>query len=125
LKAFCKMLFTYGRGRAEQFRLHPTPGSALNFVPPLFVVYLALAVALAGWFGLVVFVPLALYFLLVFAQTAVSMTTKGVVRSLLAMPLLVAPHVFYGLGFLRGLTTRLKSPGDKPVTEVTLENMTP
>ena len=28
---------TYGRGRAEQFRLHPTPGSALNFVPPLFL----------------------------------------------------------------------------------------
>ena len=40
LKAFAKMLLTYGRGRAEQFRLHPTPGSALNFVPPLFCVYL-------------------------------------------------------------------------------------
>src|SRR6185503_133113 len=50
LKAFCKMLLTYGRGRAEQFRLHPTPGSALNFVPPLFVLYLALIPVLA-WFG--------------------------------------------------------------------------
>src|SRR4029077_9061028 len=36
LKAFVKMLLNYGRGRAEQFRLHPTVGSALNFVPPLF-----------------------------------------------------------------------------------------
>jgi glycosyltransferase involved in cell wall biosynthesis len=36
MKAFIKMLFNYGRGRAEQFRLHPTPGSILNFVPPLF-----------------------------------------------------------------------------------------
>src|SRR5512137_671744 len=40
LRAFAKMLITYGRGRAEQFRLHPTPGSALNFVPPLFCLYL-------------------------------------------------------------------------------------
>src|ERR1019366_3606265 len=40
LKSFAKMLMTYGRGRAEQFRLHPTRGSALNFVPPLFCLYL-------------------------------------------------------------------------------------
>jgi len=39
LRAFGRMLMTYGRGRAEQFRLHPTLGSALNFVPPLFLVY--------------------------------------------------------------------------------------
>ena len=42
LRAFCRMLMTYGRGRAEQFRLHPTPGSVLNFVPPLFVLYMIL-----------------------------------------------------------------------------------
>src|ERR1700741_3102494 len=48
LKAFCKMLMTYGRGRAEQFRLHPTPGSALNFVPPLFCLYLAALLVLAA-----------------------------------------------------------------------------
>ena len=48
LKAFCKMLTTYGRGRAEQFREHPTFGSALNFVPPLFVLYLLLTPALAA-----------------------------------------------------------------------------
>ena len=40
LKAFVKMLLNYGRGRAEQFRLHPTIGSAPNFVPPLFCLYL-------------------------------------------------------------------------------------
>ena len=32
LGAFCRMLITYGRGRAEQFRLHPGPGSLLNFL---------------------------------------------------------------------------------------------
>ena len=125
LKAFCRMLFTYGRGRAEQFRLHPTPGSALNFVPPLFVVYLLLAAAVAGWLGPLVFVPLGVYGLVVFAQTMVSMMRKGMLRSFLAMPLLVASHVFYGLGFLRGLTTQLKASGDRPATEVTLEQLNP
>src|SRR5439155_18075207 len=33
LKAFAKMLLTYGRGRTEQVRLHPTFRSALNFIP--------------------------------------------------------------------------------------------
>ncbi len=125
LKAFCKMLFTYGRGRAEQFRLHPTPGSALNFVPPLFCLYLLAVPLLAMWFGLFVFAPLALYFVAVFAQTAVSMISKGFIRGLLASPLLVASHVLYGLGFWRGLFTKLKASGGKPATEVNLEMMAP
>jgi cellulose synthase/poly-beta-1,6-N-acetylglucosamine synthase-like glycosyltransferase len=124
LRAFCKMLFTYGRGRAEQFRLHPTPGSALNFVPPLFCVYLVAAPLLALGLGAVVFAPLPLYLLTVLAQTAVSMAAKGFRCSLLAAPLLVASHVFYGLGFWRGLFTKLKRVGDKPVAEVNLETVT-
>jgi cellulose synthase/poly-beta-1,6-N-acetylglucosamine synthase-like glycosyltransferase len=124
LRAFCTMLFTYGRGRAEQFRLHPTPGSALNFVPPLFCVYLVAAPVLALGLGAVVFAPLALYLLTVLAQTAVSMAAKGFLCSLLAAPLLVASHVFYGLGFCRGLFTKLKRAGEKPVTEVNLETVT-
>jgi hypothetical protein len=119
------MLFTYGRGRAEQFRLHPTPGSALNFVPPLVCIYLVAAPLLALGLGAVVFAPFALYLLTVLAQTAVSMAAKGFLRSLLAAPLLVASHVFYGLGFWRGLFTRLKQRGDKPVTAVNLEKVTP
>ncbi|MBK7998404.1 MAG: hypothetical protein IPK15_06735 [Verrucomicrobia bacterium] len=123
LYAFCKMLFTYGRGRAEQFRLHPTPGSALNFVPPLFVVYLEASLVTARWLGPVVFAPLGLYLLTVVVQTLVSMASKGVVRSLLAMPLVVASHIFYGLGFWRGLFTTLKPAGQKPAVEVQLETI--
>ena len=52
IKAFAKMLMTYGRGRAEQFRVHPTFGSALNFVPPLFCVFL-IALPFLGKIGLV------------------------------------------------------------------------
>ena len=125
LRAFCRMLFTYGRGRAEQFRLHPTPGSALNFVPPLFCVYLVVSMAGAFWLGPAVFAPLGLYLLCVIVQTLASARSKGLVRSLLASPLLVASHVFYGLGFWRGLLTRLKVPGQKSAVEVQLDTLAP
>ena len=118
--AFCKMLMTYGRGRAEQFRLHPTPGSALNLVPPLFCVYLVLVPTLAWRFPLGLW-PLAAYALAVLGQTMASVSHHGLGRSLLASPLLVLTHVFYGLGFWRGLFTRLKPAGEKPAMEVTLE----
>lgn len=129
LRAFCKMMFTYGRGRAEQFRLHPTAGSALNFAPPLFCLYvmacLMVAILLIGkvvpsivaW-G---FVPLCLYLLMAVTQAVRSVPRNGLARSVLALPLQVASHMLYGLGFWRGLATRLKSGSEKPVTEVQLE----
>jgi len=43
---------------------------------------------------------------------------------LLALPLVVLSHIFYGLGFWRGLFTRLKPAGEKPRVEVTLERIT-
>jgi len=123
LKAFCRMLLNYGRGRAEQFRLHPTPGSALNFVPPLFCAYLVLAPVLAAVIGPIVFAPLGAYVVVVLLQTLASMASKGFLRSALAMPLLIASHIFYGLGFWRGMTTRLKASGNKPSSDVQLDSM--
>jgi succinoglycan biosynthesis protein ExoA len=118
VKAFVKMLLTYGRGRAEQFRLHPTPGSALNFVPPLFCAYLFIW-PLLGKLGLL---PLAMYALAVLAQTAYSAATKCPLHALLAMPLLTVTHIFYGLGFWRGLFTR-PQPKSAVASEVTLERV--
>ena len=138
LRAFCKMLMTYGRGRAEQFRLHPTPGSATNFVPPLFVLWLFLTPLWVwlGWFhasqtiaqprGLsfhigIGWLPLVAYFFALLAQTIVSLR-HGVVHAGCALPLLFATHFFYGLGFWRGLFTRVDH--SKPATtEVTIERM--
>lgn len=131
LSSFFKMLRTYGRGRAEQFRVHPTFGSALNFIPPLFCLYLlALAVfalvptnvemtSLKLWFA----APLGIYMVVVAMQTLVSIPAHGWVRSLLALPLLVASHVFYGLGFWRGLFTSLNSGASRPGWEVVLETV--
>ena len=133
LIAFFKMLKNYGRGRAEQFRLHPTPGSALNFVPPLFCLYLVLVVAMetggrdlipAQWPGLLA-VPLGLYALAVVVQMVISVSTAGLRRAILAMPLLVASHIFYGLGFWLGLFTKLKTGGKHPRPEVVLEKVAP
>jgi glycosyltransferase involved in cell wall biosynthesis len=129
LKAFVKMLMTYGRGRAEQFRLNPTFGSALNFAPPIFCVYLPVLIILEllplenHALKVFVAVPLAVYFAAIILQTIVLMPAGGIMRSLLAIPLLVASHLFYGLGFWSGLFTKLNPVGNQPAVEVVLEKI--
>lgn len=123
LKAFAKMLLTYGRGRAEQFRVHPTFGSALNFVPPLFCVYL-LSLCLIPWIGPLLLAPLGFYALLLLVQALLLVKVGGMFRSLAAVPLMVASHVLYGLGFWRGLfLTKLDASRARPPVEVTLESI--
>ena len=125
LKSFVRMLLTYGRGRAEQFRLHPTPGSALNFVPPLFCVYLLILPLLLMLtpFGKVCLVPLVFYVLAVLAQAAVLAAGGRVLQSLAAIPLIVLTHILYGFGFWRGLFTTLRPPGQQPPGQVRLETV--
>jgi len=142
--AFCKMLMTYGRGRAEQFRLHPTPGSAMNFVPPLFVLFLLMTPLWVwmGWFRVsqdvsaistnafggvhfehwhfgIAWFPLAAYVFALVAQTIVN-CGRGVVRAGFALPFLFASHFFYGLGFWRGLFSRVERT-KPPTTEVSFD----
>jgi succinoglycan biosynthesis protein ExoA len=125
LKAFARMLMTYGRGRAEQFRLHPTPGSALNFVPPLFCLYLlALPFVLAlTAIGKLYLVPLLFYALAVLAQAGALAAAGRLLQSFAAIPLIVLTHVLYGLGFWRGLFTPLRRPGQRPPGQVVLEQV--
>lgn len=120
LKQFMRMLLNYGRGRAEQFRTTPTLGSLPNFVPPAFVAYLSGAIPLAfGWPW--VLMPLGLYALAIFVQMLALVPQGGLIRSLCAIPFLVETHIFYGLGFWRGLFTKLKPPGMKSDVPVRLE----
>jgi cellulose synthase/poly-beta-1,6-N-acetylglucosamine synthase-like glycosyltransferase len=116
--AFGKMLMTYGRGRAEQFRLHPTLGSAPNFVPPLFCLYLVLTPFLPLW----MLSPLALYAVVVLAQ-AVALNSCIVCSLPRLVPLIVMCHVFYGLGFWNGLFTSLKTGGGSRSVRVELEKV--
>jgi succinoglycan biosynthesis protein ExoA len=126
LKSFCRMLMTYGRGRAEQFREHPTLGSAPNFVPPLFCLYL-LALPFLPFVGLGLpgLFPLLFYVLALLLQVIVLMPRGGFVRSLCAMPLIVLTHILYGIGFWRGLFTKLKPPGERSNVPVTIETVAP
>lgn len=129
LRAFAKMVRTYGRGRAEQFRATPTFGSALNFVPPLFLVYLltlpvmwALTwVPAAAWQRDVYQLPLLLYGMAVLLQVLALIPAGGAVRGLCALPLIVLTHLLYGFGFWHGLFTRLPPPGEKSTPPVSLE----
>lgn len=118
-KAFIKMLFNYGRGRAEQFRMHPSLGSMMNFVPPLFCVYL-LAIA---FLPTVFLWPLAIYFLAVLAQAAAVLPLPNLTWMPRVMLLILLSHIFYGLGFWRGLVTRPKAPSEKTSAEVVLEKI--
>lgn len=147
LRAFAKMLRTYGRGRAEQFRVNPTLGSAMNFVPPLFCLYLVLLPALyfafpkkAHWTGgfdssptthtlfqfdgpPFVVVPLVLYVFVVLLQVLALVPRGGIVRSACALPMIGLTHILYGLGFWLGLFTKLRSPTEPPSSPVTLETV--
>jgi hypothetical protein len=146
LKSFVKMLLNYGRGRAEQFRLHPTAGSALNFFPPLFCLYLvwllllwllplprpdaspmphhgSLPAMLCDFLRSISFIPLGFYGLALAAQAMTLIPQGGILRSFCAIPLIVLTHLGYGVGFARGLFTRLKSSPDRPKTDVVLETV--
>ncbi|MCX7871916.1 MAG: glycosyltransferase [Verrucomicrobiae bacterium] len=126
LRAFTKMLFNYGRGRAEQFRLHPSFGSALNFVPPFFCLYLVLlilSIIAKSSFGLYFAIPLGLYLIAVLAQTKVCIFQHGLVKSLAAMPLQVLTHICYGCGFIRGLFTKPTPPPDVVLLNIKIEKI--
>jgi len=134
LKAFGRMLMTYGRGRAEQFRLHPTAGSLLNWVPPLFCVWLLtfparyMLVALGGpaarsWGFYPDIAAASAYVLALAIQTAYSSFRHGPKKSLPALPLIFLTPLCYGIGFWRGLFTRLERAGAGPAREVVLEKI--
>jgi GT2 family glycosyltransferase len=117
IRAFARMVFTYGRGRAEQFRLHPTLGSVPNFAPPLLCVYWVVLPVL-GWLGLM---PLGLYLLALLAQALVSSCSYGFVLGFLSVPFVVLTHIGYGLGFWSGLFTGVKRSAVRPEIEVQLQ----
>ena len=128
LKAFSKMLLNYGRGRAEQFRLHPTFGSVPNFAPALFIQYCLLAPVLAlipanAKFASKLLLPLGVYATALVIQAAALIPRAGFIRSVCVIPLILLTHILYGAGFWRGLFTPLKPPGERPKVEVKLENV--
>lgn len=130
LRSFMRMVFTYGRGRAEQVRLHPTPGSLINCAPALFCVYLVALPWLPSWgiAGLGLYVLVVLWTLLPSARRRL----KPDLTTVPAPPrvawwktagLILLTHVGYGLGFWRGLFTGLKPVEHRTPVPVTVEEL--
>lgn len=124
-KSFAKMLFSYGGGRAQQFRLHPTAGSAINFVPPAFVLYLIAVLILVPVrvLPLWTLLPLALYLAAVVVQSVAVMLRTGFLSGLRALPLLALTNIFYGAGVLRGLFSRIAQVKPGGATDIRLETV--
>ncbi|HUZ08224.1 MAG TPA: glycosyltransferase [Candidatus Paceibacterota bacterium] len=125
IKSFAKMLMTYGRGRAEQVRVNPTSGSLLNFVPPLFCVFLVAMpfLVMQPIVGTISNVAFEIYVFTVLAQAVVLMPRGGVLPGLGTIPFIVLTHLLYGIGFWRGLFTKLNRAENKPNIEVVLETI--
>jgi GT2 family glycosyltransferase len=119
LKSFCKMLMNYGRGRAEQVRLHPTLGSAPNFVPPLFCLYLIALPLLPREF----LWPLAAYGVAVLVQALAALPCRKLHWLPVIMGLIFLCHVLYGIGFWRGCVTKPKPAPAAVSAAVTIERL--
>jgi hypothetical protein len=119
------MLFSYGGGRAQQFRLHPTAGSAINFVPPAFCLYLLAELILvpARVLPLWTLLPLGLYLAAVLGQTAAVMMRTDFMSGLRALPLLALTNILYGAGVLRGMFSRIAHVKPGGATDIRLETI--
>jgi succinoglycan biosynthesis protein ExoA len=124
-KSFAKMLFSYGGGRAQQFRLHPTAGSAINFVPPAFCIYLLAVLILvpARVLPMWTLLPLVFYFGAILVQTMAVMARTSFMSGLRALPLLVLTHILYGAGILRGFFSKIAHVKPGGATDIRLETV--
>jgi glycosyltransferase involved in cell wall biosynthesis len=128
-KSFAKMLFSYGGGRAQQFRLHPTAGSFINFIPPAFCLYLLFVLiavpmrVMPAWLSLLALAPLALYLAAVLVQTTAVMARTSFMGGLRALPLLALTNILYGAGVMRGFFTRIAHVKPGGATDIRLETV--
>jgi len=128
-KSFAKMLFSYGGGRAQQFRLHPTAGSFINFVPPAFCLYLlALLIVLPmrvlpAPLPMLASAPLALYLAAVLVQTLAVMARTSFMSGLRALPLLALTNIIYGAGVMRGFFSKIAHVKPGGATDIRLETV--
>src|SRR5579862_2588509 len=128
-RSFAKMLFSYGRGRAEQFRLHPTAGSIINFIPPGFCLYLLAVLILVPmrvlplWALAAFLAPLALYLAAVAVESAAVMARTSFMSGLCALPLLALTNILYGAGVLRGFFSKIARVKPGGATDIRLETV--
>jgi hypothetical protein len=99
-KAFCRQMFSYGRGRGQQ-TLIAGPGSLVGFVPLAFVAYLALLPLLPPtpvWW-----LPALAYLVLDSLSTAAVLRRERRLSALCLLILFPIMHCANGMGLLYGL----------------------
>jgi hypothetical protein len=100
LTAFCRQLFSYGRGRGEQTILSGII-KPITFIPSLFILYL---LCLPFLQNPVYYLPLLCYLFIVISVSLYHMAISGRIKSALLLPVIFPFfHVCYGIGLLRGL----------------------
>ena len=106
-RAFCRQLFGYGRGRAEQLRRNFRPANLPLFVFlgfPLYLLALPLLLTLAPWTA----IPLGLHWGLDLLAS-LPLCCRRPTAFLLAVPAFFLCHLLYGAGMWRGLCGRFRS----------------
>lgn len=106
IRAFIKQVFNYGRGRGEQTVYYPKSFSISNFIPLLFLIYLANAIVFRGYF----LYPIYIYFLILIFDSVVKAIKERDLRVLLLPITSFLLHTIYGVGTIYGL---LRAPFKK------------
>jgi hypothetical protein len=100
LKAFCRQLFSYGRGRGEQTVISGVV-KPITFIPSLFLFYLFLLPLVQKP---VYYLPLLCYLGITISVALANAARTGRLRSAALLPAVFALfHICYGLGMVRGL----------------------
>jgi succinoglycan biosynthesis protein ExoA len=97
--AFCRQMFSYGKGRAQQ-TLIAVPGSPVSFLPLGFVLYIIIFPLLPA--GLIWKLPAFAYLLLDIIFTLAIISSSGRISAILLFCLFPLMHVANGIGLLYG-----------------------
>lgn len=120
LAAFCRQLFSYGRGRGEQTLLSGVI-KPITFVPSLFLLYLLL---LPLMHKAVYYLPLLCYLISTVIITVFAGIRSGRFRSALLLPVIFPLfHLCYGFGMIRGLCSCRWKQAPLPTGEVAIRRV--
>ncbi|HVL51318.1 MAG TPA: hypothetical protein VM754_07465, partial [Actinomycetota bacterium] len=128
LRSFAAQMFKYGLGRGQLTRRSPATLKLPYLIPSGFVLYLAGLPALA-WLQPMLAIPLLVYAAAAGATALkvvwdLRLSTHKYLTSLVtAATLAVTVHVYYGIGFLRGLA--IPPAGDASEPELRAEQAIP
>ncbi len=120
LRAFCRQLYGYGRGRGEQTILSGVV-KPITFVPAAFLLYLLLLPFIRER---VYYLPFLGYLAATFVVALCAAARTKRIRSACMLPVVLPLfHICYGAGLVRGLLTAGKGKPGSQGDEVTIRRM--